>query len=84
MIHDKQKIIDFIIENDELISDIIRKTNEQIKDVNMEFKEEARNQQLEAIHRQVIDQISVSLGLTFGDIEDIIGIEEIEMIRRII
>lgn len=79
----KQEIIDFLIDNDELVRDIIRKTSEQIKNVPVEYQEEARNQKVDEVRRQVIDEVSKSLGLTTGDICEIVNEEMIKRVMEV-
>lgn len=77
----KQAVIDFLIQNDELVRDLMRKTNEQISNVDTEFRDEAREQQLDEVGRKLADGIGSSLGLTF---EDTSGIVDREVLRKLL
>jgi mevalonate kinase len=80
----KQKVVEFLIENDELVKDIIRKTNEHIQNVHREFYEEAKEQQLDEINRQLADEIGKSLGLTVSDLNDILDMETLRKIMEVL
>jgi hypothetical protein len=78
--HGNEDIIQWLIDNDEIVQDIIKKTNEQLKEVDKDYYCEAKEQQIEEIQRQVIDEAAYVLGLTQGDLCEIISIE---MIRKV-
>lgn len=68
MKNNRQEIIDWIINNDELVRDIIKKTNDQISGVDPMFREEALSQQLDEVSRRLSDEIGKSLALTFEEL----------------
>lgn len=79
MKNNKQQVVDWLINNDELVRDIIRKTTEQIKDVDREFMDEAKDQQVDEITRNLSDEIGRNLGLTN---EDLVGNIDKETLKK--
>jgi hypothetical protein len=74
----KSRVVEWLIDNDQILLDIQRDTGKQIENVEREFKDEARDQQLEEIRRRVIDMMSRDLGLTSGDLSEILDIESVK------
>lgn len=72
MRNSRQQVIDWIINNDELVKDIVRKSNSFIEGIDREFLEEAKDQQLDEVSRNIADHIGANLGLTFEDVQDTI------------
>ena len=70
MKNSKQDVIDWLINNDELVRDIIKKTNKQIESVDSLFREEALDQQLDQVSMELADQLGRDLGLTVEDLSE--------------
>jgi hypothetical protein len=84
MKNNRQEIIDFIIDNDDMIREMISKTNTKILNVDPLFKEEALKQQAEEISRNLSDEIGNRLGLTSSDLNDILDMETLRKIMEVL
>lgn len=77
----RQEIIDWLINNDELVRDIVKQTNKVIDGVDQEFKDEAKDQQVDEITRILALELSKNTGLTF---EDFTSTVDKETLRKVL